>query len=88
MNADAKAFDAIKLITPTIGLWYQAQNDYFDFVDELNKTGHDIENSKLSWFATMAMIHGSEDQKDVMRQNYGKYGKNIELLFFYSCSKF
>lgn len=76
LNADQKAFDAIKLFTPTIGLWYQAQNDFFDLVDDqLNKPGHDIENAKLSWFATMAMIHGSEDQKNIMRKNYGKYGK-------------
>lgn len=34
----------------------------------------------------MAMIHGSEAQKDVMRQNYGKYGKIEQktkfLVFF------
>lgn len=75
LNADQKAFDVIKLITPTVGLWYQAQNDFLDFSDQGNKPGQDIEISKLSWFATMAMIHGSENQKNVMRQNYGKYGK-------------
>lgn len=79
LHADKKVFDDIKRITHTIGAFYQAQNDFYDcFADQLNKLGHDIENRKLSWLATMAMELGSEEQKEVMRKNYGKYGK-IEL---------
>lgn len=58
-----------------MGLWYQVQNDFLDFSDQGNKPGQDIQNGKLSWFATMAMIHGSDDQKEIMRKNYGKCGK-------------
>lgn len=66
----------MKEITQVIGPWFQAQNDYLDyFVDQKSKPGHDIENGKFSWFAAMVMENGSEYQKDVMRKNYGKYGK-------------
>lgn len=76
LNVDKRVFDDLKRITLTIGLWYQAQNDFLDcYVDQFSKPGHDIENGKLSWPATMAMKLGSEEQKDVMRKNYGKYGK-------------
>lgn len=76
LKVDQKVFDNIKQITLIIGVWYQAQNDFIDcYVDPVTKPGHDIENGKLSWFAAMAMERGSEEQKNVMRKNYGKYGK-------------
>lgn len=73
---DKEVFEDMKRITLIIGPWFQAQNDYIDcYVDQHSKPGHDIENGKFSWFATMAMEIGSDDQKDRMRKNYAKYGK-------------
>lgn len=78
LNKDRKTFEAIKRITHEIGPFFQAQNDYLDcFADQslLNKPGHDIEIGQFSWFATMAMELGTEQQKDIMRRCYGKCGK-------------
>lgn len=77
MVADKKIFDDFKEITQIVGPFFQAQNDYLDcYVNQKSKPGHDIENGKFSWFAATTMEIGSEDQKNVMRKNYGKYGKN------------
>lgn len=76
MKANKKIFDDFKEITQVIGPWFRAQNDYLDYyVDQKSKPGHDIENGKFSWFAATTMEIGSDEQKDVMRENYGKYGK-------------
>lgn len=61
-----------------MGIFYTIQNDFYDCFSDpscLNKPGHDIEIGKFSWLATMAMEHGTEKQKDVMRKYYGKFGK-------------
>lgn len=61
-----------------MGIYYTALNDYVDcFASQkwLKKPGLDIEIGKFSWLATMAMEHGTEKQKDILRKFYGKYGK-------------
>lgn len=78
LNADQKSFDALKEVCYEIGPYYQAQNEYLDVFGDLsclNKPGNDIQNGSFSWFAAMAMQLGNEQQKNIMRRNYGKRGK-------------
>lgn len=78
LKTDQRLFDAVKLISHEIAPCYQAQNDFLDCfgkADQLNKPGHDIQNAQFSWFATMTMERGTEQQKDIMRKCYGKHGK-------------
>lgn len=75
---DKKLFDAVKLISHDMGIFYTVMNDYLDCYDSecrLNKPGTDIEFGKITWLAAMAMEHGTKQQKDTMIKFYGKSGK-------------
>lgn len=77
-NTHQKSFKAIELISNEIGPFFQTHNEYLDCFDDqsrLNKPGHDIQDGQFTWFATMAMELGTEQQRDIMRRNYGKHGK-------------
>lgn len=57
--------------------FYLVQNDFFDCLSDsgvLKKPGTDIEDGKCSWPSAMAMKHGSNKQKAILKRNHGKIG--------------
>lgn len=88
MNKDKQLFNEIKTIMCEIGYLAQIQNDFMDLYTHSNitkKTGNDIENGAFCWLGTMAFELGTEQQRDVMKQFYGKDGKkcNSNGFFFF-----
>lgn len=75
---DPKLYDDLKNVCFGMGHFYQVQNDFFDCfgVDEsvLKKPGTDIEEGKCTWLAVKTMQHGTNEQKSIMEDCYGKTG--------------
>lgn len=74
---DQKTFETIKTICDEFGHFFQIRNDYHDLFsgDEmLSKPGTDIEEGKCSWLAVTTMERGNEQQKQILRECYGKNG--------------
>lgn len=68
----------IKFIGYELGYFYQVQNDFMDAFEDpevLKKPGTDIEESKCTWLTIMVLERGTEQQKDILKQNYGKTGE-------------
>lgn len=65
-------------ISNEIGHFYQVQNDFYDCFGGtvvLKKPGSDIEDGKCTWLAVKALEIGSSQQRDVLKECYGKNGK-------------
>jgi len=73
---DAKAFDAARDPLITMGIYFQAQDDYLDAfgtLEQLGKVGTDIQDRKCSWlFATAWAKLLTPEQKKYMKEHYGK----------------
>lgn len=79
LDTHKQLFDDVKTIMNDIGYLCQIQNDVMDMYtdsDITKKTGNDVENGVFCWLSTMTMEIGTEQQKDVMKQFYGKNGAN------------
>ncbi|CAM8909715.1 unnamed protein product [Rhodiola kirilowii] len=65
----------VKNILVEMGIYFQVQDDYLDcFGDpkETGKIGTDIEDFKCSWLVVRALELCNEEQKKVLRDQYGK----------------
>lgn len=73
---DPKLFEDVKKICYEMGHFYQVQNDFFDCFSAddsvLQKPGTDIEEGKCTWLAVQTMHYGSQAQKSIMEDCYGK----------------
>lgn len=70
------AFDAARDILITMGVYFQAQDDYLDCFatpEQLGKIGTDIQDKKCGWLFTKAYHQlASADQKAYLDKHYGK----------------
>ncbi|KAG6553116.1 hypothetical protein Mapa_005454 [Marchantia paleacea] len=68
-------FEAAEKILVQMGTYFQVQDDYLDCYGDpafIGKIGTDIEDTKCSWLVVQALQRASEDQKKVIKENYGK----------------
>eukprot|EP00111_Clytia_hemisphaerica_P007846 TCONS_00022802-protein len=71
---DPKIFTEAETILLELGEYFQVQNDYFDCYGDpsvTGKIGRDIEDAKCSWFITQALKKSNEEQKEILKANYG-----------------
>jgi farnesyl diphosphate synthase len=71
---DEKVFKESKDICIDMGEYFQVQDDFLDcFADPkvLGKVGRDIEEKKCCWMICKALSLASEDQKKILKDNYG-----------------
>jgi len=75
---DPKVHNDVKDLMVNLGIFYQAHYDFYDYYGgyfaRLEETDCDIENGALSWLIFKAMEIGSDDQKLILKENYGKKG--------------
>lgn len=74
---DQQAFKKIQNICYELGHFYQVQNDFLDCFsdpDVLKKPGSDIEEGKCTWMSVLTMESGSKQQKQILKECYGKNG--------------
>uniref|UniRef100_A0A1Y1MKW3 Farnesyl pyrophosphate synthase n=2 Tax=Photinus pyralis TaxID=7054 RepID=A0A1Y1MKW3_PHOPY len=67
-------FDSVRIFG-NFAIHRQAQNDMFDTFgnyDNIGRHSTDIANGKCTWITSMVLIHGSEKQKRLLRENYGR----------------
>jgi farnesyl diphosphate synthase len=72
---DEKLYDHAKSILIPLGEMFQVQDDYLDCFgtpEQIGKIGTDIVDNKCSWNINMAMLHVSEEQRQILLENYGK----------------
>jgi farnesyl diphosphate synthase len=73
---DPKAYNAAREILVTMGVYFQAQDDYLDCYatpEQLGKIGTDIADKKCGWLFTKAYHQlANEEQKKFLDKHYGK----------------
>ncbi|XP_057965393.1 farnesyl pyrophosphate synthase 2-like [Malania oleifera] len=65
----------VKNILVEMGIYFQVQDDYMDCFGDpevIGKIGIDIEDFKCSWLVVKALERCNEEQKKLLRENYGK----------------
>ncbi|CAB9528476.1 Farnesyl pyrophosphate synthase [Seminavis robusta] len=81
---DKAAFDAAREILVTMGVYFQAQDDYLDCFgtpEQIGKIGTDIADKKCGWLFTKAYHQlANDDQKAFLDKHYGncKVGSDEE----------
>ncbi|XP_041379787.1 farnesyl pyrophosphate synthase-like [Gigantopelta aegis] len=73
--SDDKSHNIAKTILLAMGEFFQIQDDYLDCFGEpsiTGKGGSDIEQSKCTWLIVQALDHVNDQQKDILKANYGK----------------
>jgi farnesyl diphosphate synthase len=68
--------EADRILIP-MGEFFQVQDDYLDYHGteaEIGKIGTDIIDGKCSWCVCTALTYGTEAQKQLLYENYGKKG--------------
>jgi farnesyl diphosphate synthase len=68
--------EADRILIP-MGEFFQVQDDYLDYHGteaQIGKIGTDIVDGKCSWCVCTALAHGTEAQKQLLYENYGKKG--------------
>jgi len=84
---DPKLHNDVKDLMVNLGTFYEALYDFYDYYGgyfaRLEETDSDIENGALSWLIFKAMEIGSEDQKLILKNNYGKKGhaEPVKLIY-------
>lgn len=72
---DESSHELAKKICVRIGEYFQIQDDYLDCYGDaavIGKIGTDIQDSKCSWLVVQALDRASPEQKELLKQNYGK----------------
>jgi farnesyl diphosphate synthase len=73
---DPEAYNAAREILVTMGVYFQAQDDYLDCYgtpEQIGKVGTDIQDKKCGWLFTKAYHQlASPAQKKFLDQHYGK----------------
>ena len=73
---DKAAFDAARDILVTMGVYFQAQDDYLDCYatpEQLGKVGTDIADKKCGWLFTKAYHQlANDEQRAFLNKHYGK----------------
>ncbi|OJA18528.1 hypothetical protein AZE42_06655 [Rhizopogon vesiculosus] len=68
--------EADRILIP-MGEFFQVQDDYLDYhgtEEEIGKIGTDIIDGKCSWCVCTALAYGSDAQKQLLFEHYGKKG--------------
>lgn len=83
-NTDEASYKAALAILMTMGEYFQVQDDYLDCFGDpavIGKVGTDIQDNKCSWLVVQALERCNEEQKEVLRQNYGAWDeKKVETV--------
>lgn len=64
-----------KQICVRIGEYFQIQDDFLDCYGDaqvIGKIGTDIQDNKCSWLVVQALQRASPEQKELLKQHYGK----------------
>eukprot|EP01023_Acetabularia_acetabulum_P035297 TRINITY_DN3328_c0_g1_i1.p1 TRINITY_DN3328_c0_g1~~TRINITY_DN3328_c0_g1_i1.p1 ORF type:complete len:295 (-),score=22.30 TRINITY_DN3328_c0_g1_i1:219-1103(-) len=72
---NSESFAEAKRILVKMGQFFQIQDDYLDCFgapEAIGKIGTDIEDNKCSWLVCQAMQLATEEQKQIIRDNYGQ----------------
>ncbi|XP_013105083.2 uncharacterized protein LOC106085401 [Stomoxys calcitrans] len=72
---DQEAFRQSKTILLEMGHFFQVQDDFLDCFGNpkiTGKIGTDIQDNKCSWLAVVCMQRASDEQKQIMRDCYGR----------------
>lgn len=73
---DKRAFDLANKICLLMGEYFQVQDDYLDCYGDpevIGKVGTDIQDNKCSWLVVQALQRATPDQKQILRDNYGRW---------------
>ncbi|GBF93349.1 farnesyl diphosphate synthase [Raphidocelis subcapitata] len=73
-EARPEALDLARGICVDIGQYFQIQDDYLDCYGDpsvIGKVGTDIEDAKCCWMVCTALEEASDEQKEVIKANYG-----------------
>eukprot|EP00929_Paragymnodinium_shiwhaense_P080976 TRINITY_DN4227_c0_g1_i1.p1 TRINITY_DN4227_c0_g1~~TRINITY_DN4227_c0_g1_i1.p1 ORF type:complete len:417 (-),score=107.05 TRINITY_DN4227_c0_g1_i1:247-1497(-) len=74
---DISEYNACREILVTMGVYFQAQDDYLDCFgtpEQIGKIGTDIQDKKCGWLFAHAFHHlATPQQKQVFRDLYGRY---------------
>ncbi|KAG2153149.1 farnesyl-pyrophosphate synthetase [Suillus clintonianus] len=74
--------EADRILIP-MGEFFQVQDDYLDYHGteaQIGKIGTDIIDGKCSWCVCTALVHGTDEQKQFLFENYGKKGPDQALM--------
>ena len=72
---DEAVFTAARDILVEMGKYFQVQDDVLDCYgtpEQIGKIGTDIQDNKCSWLVVQALAQASEEQKALLKANYGK----------------
>ena len=75
---DEDQYDTAKHICLEMGHYFQAQDDYLDAFGDpeiTGKVGTDIEENTCTWLVVEALKKCTEEDKELIQQNYGKKNK-------------
>lgn len=80
-HASPKNLKSAEDILIPMGEYFQVQDDYLDnFADPetLGKIGTDIQDNKCSWLVNVALKKCSQEQRQVLEDNYGRKSQECE----------
>ncbi|RHY30318.1 hypothetical protein DYB32_004413 [Aphanomyces invadans] len=81
---DPACYSQCQDICVKIGEYFQVQDDYLDcYADPkvLGKIGTDIQDNKCSWLVVQALSRGTEAQRAIIKEHYGKNNEaSIQII--------